>query len=222
MSMKKNLNVQSVLMRGNCLAEVFESESVTEQSYMEMLDYSSEVLLAKNSDELLDAMHCDLREMSIETERQDKLSVIAAFMAKHNTALWEAFCADLAEIMNGEIEVDPCSVYTELNLVSGYNLYFSSLDKEKVEAIADVLIEGGMEMQAKTIAADEIGDEWRITYMFNESKAYEDDAFVDAVNVVREIGMALAHGMGCNYNGSEVYVNEAAVKVGHAAGMYVH
>jgi hypothetical protein len=106
-------------------------------------------------------------------------------------------------------------------IVSGYNLFFTDLQMNKVKEIVNVLSEGTTELSAKTITAQDYGNEWCITYMFKKNMEVKSDALVDVVMVTRELGIKLADGVGCTYNGSEVYVNEAAVEVGKTAGMMV-
>ena len=95
------LDVNGVLVCGNKLAEVFASGEVTEQEYMDMLDYCFEVLLAENSEELLDAMYYCLLEKNIDTKREEEHSVLAAFIAKYDATLWEELCDALDDITEG-------------------------------------------------------------------------------------------------------------------------
>ena len=95
------LDVSGVLIYGNKLAVVFASGEAEEQHYMCMFDYWSDVMLAENKDELLDAMYYCLLEKNIDTERNEENSVLAAFIAKNDEVMWAEFCDMFDDITAG-------------------------------------------------------------------------------------------------------------------------
>ncbi len=213
----ETLDVSSVLMCGNKLAEKFASGHDTEQDYMQMLDYSTDVLLADNSAELLDAMHSSVQQIGIDVEREDEHSVVAAFIAKSNKELWEEISSVLDGIAMGNFgDEDAGQTHTT---VSGYNLYFGQVDYEDVKHIAQTLEVHGTTLRAKTISATEMDDEWCINYMFENDIVVNENELANVVLAVRNMGIALAEEEQCTYNGSEVYVDKDVRLFGKAAGM---
>lgn len=213
----ETLDVSSVLLFGNELAEVFASGHDTEQDYMQMLDYSTDVLIAENSAELLDAMHSSVQQMGIEIEREDEHSVVAAFIAKNNKELWEEISNVLDGIALGDFDEEEAE-HTHTT-VSGYNLYFGQVGYEDVKHIAQTLEVHGTTLRAKTISATEMDDEWCINYMFENDIVVNENELANVVLAVRNMGIALAEEEQCTYNGSEVYVDKDVRLFGKAAGM---
>lgn len=211
------LDVNDVLLCGNKLAEIFASGHDTEEDYMEMLDYGTDVLLADNSAELLDAMHSSVQQIGIDVEREDEHSVVAAFIAKSNKELWEEISSVLDGIAMGNFgDEDAGQTHTT---VSGYNLYFGQVDYEDVKHIAQTLQVHGTELRAKTISVTDMEDEWCVNYMFENDIVVNENELANVVLAVRNMGIALAEEEECTYNGSEVYVDKDARLFGKAAGM---
>lgn len=83
-----DLAVGEVLMRGNLLAEQFAKNEGGEQDYIAIFDYSTDILLAKNCDELIGAMYCSLQENGVELDQYEQWDLIAAYVALGNVELF--------------------------------------------------------------------------------------------------------------------------------------
>lgn len=216
------LEVNEVLLYGEKLAEKFVSGEAKLPHVKDALDYCVEVMLAANSEELLDAMHYSLLEKNIGTEREDEKSVVAAFIAGHDESLWEMLINTLSEIVSGTTDGESEMENDEQLVMYGYDLFFTNMKKNKVKEMMNVLVESAGELHGKTFAAENYGNEWGFTCMFEKGMEIKSAALMDVVIFVRKLGQALAEGVGCTYNGSDVQVNKAAFVHGKAAGLMGH
>jgi hypothetical protein len=217
----ETLDVSSVLLFGNELAEVFASGHDTEQDYMQMLDYSTDVLIAENSAELLDAMHSSVQQMGIEIEREDEHSVVAAFIAKNNKELWEEISNVLDGIAMGDFEADDANAFEayKQTRVTGYDIFLSGLEYADVLQIAELLNELSTERYAKTVKATAREDGWCITCMYEEEIVMGCSELESELMSTYALGEIVASKLNCICNGCELYVDEAAIEYAVANGV---